>query len=159
MSIALSAVVRPSRLLRCALLLYGAAHAVAALALLYMTDARTASALVALACALAAGLAWRCACRNGTAQRIDVSGIGAVRVTVQQMAARDAQESVPVQILTGSTLWPCLLLLHLKGPDGQRRTLLIAPDSLSAEEFRALAVACRSIARRDNIFFEKNKIV
>jgi toxin CptA len=157
MSIALSAIVRPSRLLRMGLLAYGAGHLAMALALAGgWCQPMAARWPAACACLLAGALAGWKACQIGTVHRIDISGIGELRVTVQR---KTAQASVLMRLEAGSTLWPRLLCLRLAGPDGRRCTLLIAPDSVAPDALRALAVALRSIAGRDNIFFEKNKIV
>lgn len=158
MSIALSVVVRPSRRLRGVLAVYGASHGALALALAGGVIAPVAAAeWGAAACAITAGLAGWQACQIGTAERIDVSGTGAVRVTVQQQTG-DLPTQL-VQLLPGSTLWSQLMCLRLRYPDGRQRLLLVAPDSVERDAFRALSVALRSIAERDNIFFGKNKIV
>jgi toxin CptA len=137
---------------------YGAAQAGMALALLAGWLGPVSGAVpVAGALLLAALLAARSVCQIGTAHRIDVSGTGELRLTVQQTTGQTSGAML-MRLETGSTLWPRLLCLSLLGDDG-RRVLLIAPDSVTPDEFRALAVALRSIARRDNIFFEKNKIV
>lgn len=158
MSIALSVVVHPSRLLRRMLLVYGMAQLALAAAVWAGWAGPMASApAVALASLLAGLLALGRACQNGTDQRIDLSGTGALRVTVQQKTSSQGT-ALPVRLEAGSTLWPRLLCLSLSSEHG-RRVLLVMPDSMSPEQFRALAVALRSIARRDNVFFEKNKIV
>ena len=158
MSIALSVIVRPSRLLRLVLALYGGAHAAMAAALLLgWVGPLRAQAGAAAACALAAALAWRHCCSIGTVYRIDVSGLGALRLTVQQ--AEQGGQGEAMRVLPGSTIWPWLLCLRLAGLDGRRRLLLIAPDSLPPGALRALTVALRSMIRRDRIYFAKNKIV
>jgi toxin CptA len=50
--------------------------------------------------------------------------------------------------MPGSTLWPGLLLLHLRAEDGVMVVLPVLPDSVSAGLFRPLSVACRTIAAR-----------
>lgn len=159
MSIALSATVRPSRTLRRALCLYGAAQAAMAVALWTGAIGPVHGAVLAgAACMAAAVLAGRLACQIGTVHRIDISGTGELRVTVQRKTG-ETPAPVLMRLEAGSTLWPRLLCLRVAGPDGQRRSLLVAPDSVTPDEFRALSVGLRSIAGRDNIFFTKNKIV
>ncbi|TFW15386.1 hypothetical protein E4L96_18435 [Massilia arenosa] len=85
------------------------------------------------------------AARPGKACPLDVSGPGALRLTVQ----RDGSPSVvAVQLLAGSTLWPRLLVLRLQAEGGAVHTLLVLPDSVPAGQFRPLAVALRAIAAR-----------
>lgn len=158
MSIALSVVVHPSRLLRRMLRVYGMAQLALAAALWAgWAGPMAGGPAVALACLLAGLLVLGRACQNGTDQRIDLSGTGALRVTVQQKTGPPGA-ALAVRLEAGSTLWPWLLCLSLASEHG-REMLLVAPDSMSPEQFRALRVALRSIARRDNVFFEKNKIV
>ena len=88
--------------------------------------------------------------------RIDISGVGQIRMTVYQgmrceasggIDAADVQ-GVPVSLMAGSTLWPGLLLLRLRAEDGRVTVILVWPDSVGAMLFRPLAVACRAIAAR-----------
>jgi hypothetical protein len=56
-----------------------------------------------------------------------------------------------VDLVSLSSLWPCLLILHLR--HASRTSVIVAlPDSLPADGYRALLVACRWIAmhRADN---------
>ncbi len=161
MSIALSAVVRPSRLLRHTLLLLALAHGALALAIgAGMAPPLAWPGAVAAACLLCAVLATHAALRRGTAHQIDVSGLGELRVTVQHHSGAAVYGPVVMHLLPGSTVWPQLLVLLLRpAPRGRVLALPVLPDSVPPEQFRALAVACRSIARRDNKFAETNKIV
>ncbi|MDO8438707.1 MAG: hypothetical protein Q7S67_00510, partial [Telluria sp.] len=71
-----------------------------------------------------------------------------------------APQAVPVSLLPGSTVWTQCLLLLLRPRDGGALTVLaIVPDSLPAGCFRKLSVAIRTIARRDNKFYGKHKIL
>ncbi len=161
MSIAVSVVVRPSRLLRLALLAYGAAHAACAAAVAgAQGGVMRAPAPLAGACLLAAALAWRRALRPEMTLQIDVSGLGEIRLTVQHKLGTTPADGAPLRLLPGSTLWPRLLLLLLSADDGRRQAVvLVLPGSVAPAQFRALSVALRVIARRDNKFFGKNKIV
>ncbi|NMM27295.1 MAG: hypothetical protein HHJ12_08415 [Glaciimonas sp.] len=58
-----------------------------------------------------------------------------------------------VNLLEDSTLWPKLLLLRLRSDSGHLTILPILPDSVSLQSFRSLSVALRWIAarvKRDN---------
>ncbi|WP_167081674.1 protein YgfX [Massilia aquatica] len=165
MSIAVSACIRPSRLLRLVLLGYAALNLAVALALAGrwaagMGAAGVWTAVSAGACALAAMLAWSASRQGEKRRRIDISGLGEIRLTVQQsLGAVPAQADV-LQLLPGSTIWPHSLLLLLGSPTGKRITVqLIWPDSVSREQFRALSVAVRAIAGRDKQFVGNNKIL
>lgn len=149
MSITVSAVVKPSRLLRGALLVLAFASAGAAALLASGAASVHFPWLLAAACLLAALAASRAAARSGTAHQIDISGVGEIRLTVQQSMG-DAAPGQLVQLLPGSTIWPhvLLLLLHDAG-NGCLTILTILPDSVPPEQFRKLAVSVRAIAGQD----------
>ena len=120
---------------------------------------RAAALLFAAACVLHAAL------RAATVHRIDISGPGQLRLTVQQGVRQDKCEGLPARLSAGSTLWPRMLMLCLEGTDGGaagaanegargwrlqrrprsrapvRKPVAVLPDSLPPEAFRALAVA------------------
>ncbi|HEX9174255.1 MAG TPA: protein YgfX [Telluria sp.] len=160
MSLAVSAVVNPSRLLRLALLLYACACLGAALAL---ASGRAGNVVlphwVALCCLLAAGAALRAFSQAKNTRRIDISGPGQIRVTVQQNVGSTSADGVPVQLIPGSTVWPSAMVLLLRAEDGAVTALTVLPDSVAPHQFRALAVAIRAIAGRNNSFFGANKIL
>ncbi len=159
MSLAVHAVIMPSRLLRSALSGYALASLGAAIALAWGgAEAFHRPWLLGAACLASALLAGRAAARCATVRRIDISGLGEIRLTVQQSMGEAAPRE-PVQLMPGSTLWPGLLMLLLRDPGNGRVTVLpILPDSVRHEQFRKIGVALRAIARRDNKFSEKNKI-
>ncbi len=159
MSIAVSAVVQPSRLLRCSLSMLAMASAGAAGALAFGGPGRFHfPALLAGACLLGALAAGRAAAGSGTVRRLDISGLGELRLTVQQSMGEPAPGAL-VQLVPGSTVWPALLLLLLRDADnGVLNVLRIFPDSVPPEQFRKIGVAIRAIAGRDNKFSEKHKI-
>jgi toxin CptA len=150
MSIAVSAVIVPSRLLRRAVLCHGAANLAVAAALgaglarpFYVPLAGAA------ACALA-GVLILCALVPGRkVRRIDISGLGQLRLTVQQDIGAHGAQAAPLRVLPGSTLWPGLMLLRLRGEDGAVRHLALLPDSVEAGQFRRLSVAIRDISARN----------
>jgi toxin CptA len=94
----------------------------------------------------------------GTAHRLDISGLGQLRLTVQQeMRAAGAlhvagssgptSEGVAVTLLPGATVWPGCILLLLRTAAGKTVALVVLRDSLSPGDFRALSVAVRSLAQ------------
>lgn len=166
MSIALSVVVAPSRRLRCLLAGFGTSLFAAACAVGLAAPARFAGApCVAAALLFAAACVLRAALRAATVHRIDISGPGQLRLTVQQGVRQDERAGLPARLSAGSTLWPRMLLLCLEvgheagiaGASGCahgwlrrcRRALracagpsvAVLPDSLPPEALRALAVA------------------
>jgi hypothetical protein len=165
MSIAVSACIRPSRLLRLVLLGYAALHLAVALALVWRWAAGTGAADVWTAvsvgaCALAAVLACRASAQGEMRRRIDISGLGEIRLTVQQSLGAVPARADVLQLLPGSTMWQHSLLLLLGSADGKLAGVqCIWPDSVSREQFRALSVAVRTIAGRDKQFVGNNKIL
>jgi toxin CptA len=149
MSIAVSAVIVPSRVLRWAMLCYGVAAVGAGVGLALGAVNLTASqAAVAGLCVLA-GAAVLCSPAPGrNVRRIDISGLGQLRLTVQQGVGQAGAHVGVMQLLPRSTAWPGLLLLRLRGGEGQFCTLVLLPDSVEKGQFRRLAVAIRDIASR-----------
>ncbi len=159
MSIAVSAVIKPSRLLRVALAAYAVLSMGAALLLLSDHGARFHHPQ-ALGCALLLGaaVAWR-ATGATTARQIDISGLGEIGLTVQHSIGNRRAAPGLVRLMPGSTVWPGLLLLALRDAETAMTTvLIILPDCVPPGHFRKLAVAINTIARRDNKLFKKNKI-
>ena len=133
MSIAVSVIVRPSPGLR-------VAHA--GLCCCVMASAAVCPGLAApLLCLLAGVLGWLFGRPSGIARRLDISGVGQVRLTVYQ------QTAAVLRLLDGTTLWPGLLLLRLGDDDGGACVLVVLPDSVAPSERRALALACRAAAQ------------
>lgn len=97
----------------------------------------------------------------GTAHRLDISGLGQLRLTVQQEmrpagaagalhvagSSGPASEGVAVTLLPGATVWPGCILLRLRTAAGKTVVLVVLPDSMSPGDFRALSVAVRSLAQ------------
>ena len=161
MSIAVSTVIKPSRLLRVALAAFAAASAGAAMALLSGQFGRFhVPHLLAAACLMGSLVAWRAGARLTTTRRIDISGLGEIRLTVQHSIGNKQCAHELVHLLQGSTVWPQVLLLLLKcAESGAVTVLAILPDSVAPGQFRKIAVSINTIARRDNKFFKKNKIL
>ena len=156
MSIAVSAIVRPSRQLR-------RLHAL--LCVLVLAAAGVFRQPVPQCVMVAAVFASACRRRRGVnGVRLDISGVGGIRLAVYQKeagnrtqparppeaAARDGPELVDagteVRLMPGSTLWPALLLLRLRSADGTVFWLPVLPDTVAPDVLRRVALAMRSIA-------------
>jgi hypothetical protein len=165
MSIAMTVVVAPSRRLRFLLVGFGASLLAAACAVgCCASPGFTAGPAVALVLLFAGVCVMHAALRPAMVHRIDISGPGQLRLTVQQGVRPDKSEALPARLLSGSTLWPRLLLLRLEtvgegaagpaasglrgwlagrvaGRRGRIWRVEVLPDSVPPEAFRALAVA------------------
>jgi toxin CptA len=150
MSIAVSAIVGPSRIHRCLLAGAGLSLFVAAFAVGVSAFARFHFALVQALFLAAAGAALMHA-GSGRAKthRIDISGTGVVVLTVQQ-GLRE-RSAAAVTLLPGSVVWPPLMLLRLgvSGTGGRVQVLPVWRDSVAPGAWRSLAVAVLALGRRD----------
>lgn len=173
MSIAVTVVIAPSRCLRILLAGFGASLLAAACAVGIATpSAFAAAALVAAALLFAGVCVLHAALRPAMVHRIDISGPGQIRLTVQQGVRQDKGTALPARLLPGSTLWPRVLLLRLATSAGERAGgqlsgagdgargwcawrrlaspapgctgVVVLPDSVPPETFRALVVALGS---------------
>lgn len=156
MSIAVSAIIAPSRLLRAAVAGCAAVHLGAGLFLLCQRPAGVAAPAAIGLCLLAGGACLLAAGGARKTRRIDISGLGEIRLTVQ--GKRGAAPGPPLALLPASTLWPQLMLLRLRQPGGGVTVLTLLPDSLAAASFRPLAAALRHIAERNKKFLKFNQI-
>lgn len=182
MNCAVSVIVRPSRCLYWLCATFGGALIATALVVAFGTPERFAlGGLVAVA-PLAGAAALGCPLvrthrrrqafpqaashallpKFGTIHRLDISGLGQLRLTVQQeMRAAGAtgaphvagssgptSDGVAVTLLPGATVWPNCILLGLRTAAGKTVALVILPDSVSPGDFRALSVAVRALAQR-----------
>jgi hypothetical protein len=75
--------------------------------------------------------------RDVNCSRIDISGVGEIRLTVYRKQCR-------ARWLDGCTVWPAALLLHAELEDGRRLWLVLLPDSMAGGEWRALQAAIRA---------------
>jgi len=160
MSIAVSAVVRPSRQLLAMVVAMSAGTA-----LLFFATAIAADRippqwrlpLIASGLFLAAFGFYHGAAKRKTIH-IDISGNGEIRLRdVIDPASCDretrphlTEDAACVRLLAGSTLWPRLLVLRLQDDNGNITVLPILPDSVSSDSFRALSVACQWVAAHGN---------
>jgi hypothetical protein len=144
MSVAVSARVAPSRLARAGLLLFALAQFGAAFTVGKVLPDRVAGASFCVAFFLLAALCvlhgWAVATKT---HQIDVSGTGAIRLTVQQEmeAGALASDGFVVTLLPDTLVWPQLMLLHLADANGARHIVPVLRDSLAPSEYRALRVA------------------
>lgn len=150
MSIAVSAVVRPSRVLALLSLSMGIVLLTAAV-LLARAATDSLHHVFALVCAIASGALVLFPLRRRKAFRIDVTGIGQIRLVdtspeaEAELTTSSAGDSEVVQLLRGSTFWSSLMVLCLQTGSGHKTVLVILPDSMDCGAFRALSVACRWI--------------
>ena len=167
MSIAVSAVVQPSRLL---FVLTASMSVVVALVGILIVTGQVGDSpifirlIVASACIFMACWAYNRSAANRKSLHIDISGIGQIRLAehneLAAVLAGGAKQS-PVfgevlQLQAASTLWPFLLLLRLPSKDQKVKKLLIFPDCVGGHNFSALYVACRWIATQKNSDQYKN---
>jgi hypothetical protein len=152
MSIAVSALVRPSRTQRLVWAGCGLAHCASALAVGLLAPERFLLApQLALALAGAGACVLGAAVRRPKTHRIDISGTGDLRVTVQQdVDGRDraAQEGSAATLLPDSVIWPMLMLVRYTAPGARPRVLALWRDSVEPAAWRALAVALAVAGRR-----------
>lgn len=156
MSIAVSALVRPSRIQRAVWGGCGLAQCAAALAVGLLAPGRFLwPPWVALALAAAGIAVLGAAAARAKTHQIDISGTGDLRVTVQQdVDGRDGSGEPGghagghAALLPGSVIWPMLMLLRYAAPGTGPRTLAVWRDSVDAATWRALAVALAVVGRR-----------
>jgi toxin CptA len=140
MSIAVSAIVRPSPGLR----LLHAGFCACVLASSLSCDGW----LLRIVCSAGALAGWWLRRGGATVRQFDISGVGQPRLTVYQQTGADDAGAAPLHLMAGSTLWPGLLLLRLGRAGEPPLSLCILPDSVAAGSFRAVALACRALAAR-----------
>lgn len=160
MSIATSATVRPSRLLRLALLAMSLLLVVVASKLLQMPVSGlrlVIHQLLSVVCVLAVLALFLYARWQQKVFVIDISGTGSIglhhtgRVAADPhfFVSDDQHSSEVFQLLKDSTLWSSMLLLRLRSANGQVFTVPVLPDSVSAASFRSLSIACRWIVSQE----------
>ena len=153
MSIALSIMVKPSRLLlamvgvMCACIVLAGAL----LGLGIVSELASWSRVAVTAgCIGVAFTAFVGQLRRRSVWWIDISADGQIRLTQAPVATGSQWPGKLVRLTPDSTLWSHLLMLRLQTEDGRSSVLPVLPDSVTKEEFRALAVACRWVAAHNN---------
>ncbi|PQP02049.1 hypothetical protein C5614_02005 [Massilia phosphatilytica] len=147
MSIAVSALVRPSLIQRfvwggCGLALLASALAIGLAAPAHVRLAP----LVAVALAAAGSAVLGAAVLHPKTHRIDISGTGDLRVTVQQDVGFPPVGNAV--LLPGSVIWPLLMVLRHATPGTAPGVLCVWRDSVDAAAWRALVVALAVVGRR-----------
>lgn len=159
MSLAVSAAVRPSRIV---LALVAANNLLVFAVGIALITGRigdlpvSAQTAVGTACLILAFLGFYHGANHRKILHIDISEAGQIRVVSMVGKSPCTSSGWPhVQpagevhrLMSGTTIWAMLLLLRLRGPDGRTMVILILPDSVSPDSFRALSVACRWIVTR-----------
>ena len=149
MSIAVSALVRPSLIHRFLCGGCGLACLAAALAIGLAPPGQVRLAhIVAAALAVAGSAVLAAAVLPPKTHRIDISGTGDLRITVQQDVGLPP-EGYAV-LLPGSVIWPMLMVLRHAAPGTGPRVLCVWRDGVDAAAWRALAVALAVAGRRGN---------
>lgn len=168
MSIAVSVVVKPSRLLLAAVgsMCFGIAIAAGMIGFAKVGELSLYPRLaIAGGCLFAgfSGFYWTVQARKTF--HIDISGVGQIRLAEYSALAgvyrQDNwlnQESggEVVRLMPDSTIWPYLLLLRLQDERNRIKVLPILRDCIAADGFRALSVACRWIATQNHRTKGKN---
>jgi toxin CptA len=151
MPIAVSAIVRPSRVHRgvvavAGLSLIAAAFAVGAIA----PERFHANLFQAAVLAFAGAVLMHAGSARAKTHRIDISGTGEVALTVQQGLREriEADEAAGVVLAPGAVLWPFLMLLRFQDGAARMVVLPVWRDSVEPDAWRLLAVAVRAIGRR-----------
>jgi hypothetical protein len=76
---------------------------------------------------------------------IDISGSGQIRIS-EAKSSSSIPDSETFSLAEGSTLWPMLLLLQLVSDSGRKKRVMIFPDAVKEEDFKALYITCRWLA-------------
>ena len=143
MPITVTAVVAPSRRLRVLLAAFCASLFAASVAVGLVLPGRCLAAAWLPLWLAGTAVAHACGGGNAAVRRIDLSGVGRLRLTVQRNVRPPATTSV--SLLPGATVWPCCMLLRLRAEDtGDVWRLVLLPDSVGPGAYRALALAMRA---------------
>lgn len=159
MSIAVSAIVRPSRIFFAIVGVMCAGVAAIGFAVVFDatgTLSQLSRRLVGGAIIFLSVFGFYHGVRHRKILHIDITGAGQVRLIEVGSVGPCTNTKWPhvetygavVALLKDSTIWPNMLLLRLQAENGKITTVPILPDSVSRDSFRALSVACRWIATR-----------
>ncbi|HZW22675.1 protein YgfX [Noviherbaspirillum sp.] len=157
MSIAVSAIVRPSRMLTA---LAGAMAAVAAGVAFAIASGLVGDLTTPIRWSLSALVFFLATfgfyhgIRSRKTIQLDISGTGQIRLLKAGGEPPCTRQNRPhvreigelVRLMDNSTIWARMLLLRLRLEDGRMVVVPVFPDSVDREAFRALSVACRWIA-------------
>lgn len=90
--------------------------------------------------------------------QLDISGVGEIRLREHYTRAalrsskssrESRQHGETVQLTDDCTIWPKLLALRLRRQDGRLISMIVLPDMVTADGFRALVIAVQWIASRE----------
>lgn len=162
MSIAVSADIKPSRLLLVVMATLSAGFALGGVAAGLLLTSRWSlwwRLAIVLITVLVAAIGFYCVLRSRRTVWLHISGTGQIRLVEHRQQgnaklARQVMKGGLAQLLPGSTIWSGLLLLRLRLEGGGTRIVPILPDSVSKETFKALKVACRWAASHNNQVIE-----
>lgn len=159
MSIAVSVVVYPSRILR--ILLFSVTTLVSGIGIAVIAGwlgelDLLLRALTGASFVFMAFFGFYHGVRHRKTLHIDISGSGQIRIAEEVPSNPCGSEGSPhlkpngmvVEMQDDSTLWPGLLVLRLRAGDGRMTVVPILQDCVSKDAFRALSVACKWIAAR-----------
>ncbi len=160
MSIAFSAEVRPSRILRALKLMMAVVLWLATWQLIAISRQMPdlAHVLAMIVCGTT-GCLLLLSCRTpGKTLRIDITATGQIQLTHtshdvfvrgSDTQASCSSEGEVVQLLKDSTLWSSMLILRLRNGSGKVIVLPILRDSMTHHAFRSVCVACHWIAAQN----------
>lgn len=157
MTIAVSVMVSPSRLLTAAVrgMILLAALALALIPSFNPNLSAIFRFQISLFASILLGSAIFMPRRPGKTFHIDISGIGQIRLTQYSRVSipykntgmpLDGSSGQLVQLSPDSILWPHLMLLRFKTVQGELFSIPVLNDSLAASDFAQLLVSCRWIA-------------
>jgi hypothetical protein len=158
-TIAVSVVVHPSRVLLASVCAMAFMAMLSAFLILFATVELSASTRLQISAiaSISSALAVFKFCRCRKTFHIDISGIGQIRLTQYSdvsafhenaRLALDGVYGLVVHLSPDSVLWPQFLLLRLKLKEGRVFSIPVLRDSLCGPGFAELSVACRYIATR-----------
>jgi toxin CptA len=155
MPIAVSAIVRPSRVHGCVVAGAGLSLFAAALAVgLFAPGNFQANHFQAAVLAAAGAALMHAGSGRAKTHQIDISGTDELTLTVQQ-GLREPIAAPPseagVTLLPGSVLWPFLMVLRFRDGAARTHVLPVWRDSVGADTWRLLAVAVQAIGRRGEL--------
>jgi toxin CptA len=162
MSIAVSATVKPSRILLAAVcIMCSTILCIAVLVVLGKVGELSPTLRLAtfIFTAFPALLGFYHTVRHQKIIHIDISGTGDLYLYQVGVSTSTCHEKKwphvkgngeVMTLLHDSTIWTNLLLLRLQSDGGTITVVRVLPDCVSRESFRALSVACRWIAAQNN---------
>lgn len=160
MSIAVSAIVKPSRILDAMMLIVASLTSTVGILIGLGVIGELASVLrfaIAASILILSFFGFYHGMRSRKPIQLDISGIGQIRISEwsgkppcrESKRTHVGMDGKQVRLLPDSTLWPLMLLLRLEDENGGLMTVPVLPDSVSRGGFRALSVACRWIAANE----------